>query len=187
MTYDPYQHQQRMQDIPPQGYWPQQQPPAPQPRHRRPRGLWVAVIAVLVIAAAGSTAWALGVHSAAAPTCHQQYESWKAGPVSGIKATMNADLASLQSASDSADIPAMTSALRQLGQAAGQLRQYPMPACADPAGYWPRVVADMKAAGDNAGAGSGLGALLTAVAPIRAAQPLEAKLRAELARTAQVK
>jgi hypothetical protein len=49
-------------------------------------------------------------------------------------------------------------------------------------GYWMRMLGDMKAAGDNAGSASGLGALMAAMAPMQQAQPLAAKLSAELKR-----
>lgn len=188
MTYDPYQHQQRMQDIPPQGYWPQQQP-APQPRHRRPRGLWVAVIAVLVIAAAGSTAWALGGSSSAAkPTCHQQYLAWKNGPArSYVTQTFLTDDKAVVAATNSEDIPASIAALKKLGQDGATMQQWPIPACADPAGYWAQVLSDLKSAGDNAGTASGFSAIMVAAAPLENIQPLFAKLSAEVKRTTGVK
>ena len=81
----------------------------------------------------------------------------------------------------------MDAALAKLGNDAAQLEKYPMPACADPAGYWTQMLGDLKAAGDNAGATSGLGGLLTAMAPAEKVKPLETELQAELARTAGVK
>jgi hypothetical protein len=39
---------------------------------------------------------------------------------------------------------------------AGELESYPMPACADPRGYWEKILTRIQAAGDNAGADSGL-------------------------------
>ena len=83
--------------------------------------------------------------------------------------------------------PRWTLPWRSSGRDAGQLEQYPMPACADPAGYWTQMLADLKAAGDNAGATSGLGGLITAMAPAEKVKPLDTELSAELARTAGVK
>ncbi|MGH3171342.1 MAG: hypothetical protein ACRDN0_36460 [Trebonia sp.] len=66
---------------------------------------------------------------------------------------------------------------------AAVLRRYPMPACADPHGYWKAVLARIKAAGDNAGTNSGLFGLLVAEAPLRGVPALENKLDAELKKT----
>ncbi len=38
-----------------------------------------------------------------------------------------------------------------------------MPRCADPHGYWPAILTRIRSAADNAGTGSGLGALLLAM------------------------
>lgn len=55
-----------------------------------------------------------------------------------------------------------------------------MPACADPHGYYLQMLADFKAAGDNAGTGSGLGGLLLAMGPAKNAETLSSKIDAEL-------
>jgi hypothetical protein len=70
--------------------------------------------------------------------------------------------------------------LKKSGRAAAALRKYPMPACADPHGYWDKSLARIKAAGDNAADGSGLGALLMAEAPLKDVPGLQSKLEAEL-------
>lgn len=214
--YDPRQHQRRMVRQQPepsqqQGYgqpypqgqprqqpgpWEQPswqepgqyQPPQPHGRKRSRIPLYAGIAAVIVIAGGGA-AYALAGRGSSKPlTCAQQYQAWKTGPADILaKRTFGPDDTALTAAGNSDDIPAMDSALAKLGQDAGQLEQYPMPACADPAGYWTQMLADLKAAGDNAGATSGLGGLITAMAPAEKVKPLDTELSAELARTADVK
>jgi hypothetical protein len=210
--YDPAAHQRRLQGLPQEPAWqqvnypsqdfpprgPQQpswqehgqyQPRQPQ-RRRQSRWPLYAGIAALVVAAGGGAAYALTGHSGAAKplTCKQQYTAWKTGSAGALaKSTFGADDAALTAAGKSEDIPAMDAALKKFGSDAAQLQAYPMPACADPAGYWPQMLADIKAAGDNAGSTSGLGGLVTAMAPLQKLKQLEAKLSAELVRTAGVK
>lgn len=100
---------------------------------------------------------------------------------------MVADMQKMQSAANAEDIPETDAALKAAGNDAAAPQAHPMPACADPAGYWPQMLTDLKAAGDNAGSAPGLGGLMTAMAPIENMKPLESKLSAELARTAGVK
>jgi hypothetical protein len=207
--YDPTAHQRRLgrlrEPTPPHGQPRQQhdpweqalwqdpgQPQNPQPYHReRSRvPLYVAIAAVVVVViAGGGAAYALARHGSPQPqTCAQQYQAWKTGPADVLaKRTFGPDDAALTAAGNSDDIPEMDSALARLGKDAAQLEQYPMPACADPAGDWVQMLADLKAAGDNAGATSGLGGLLTAMAPAEKVKTLETELQAELARTAGVK
>jgi hypothetical protein len=116
----------------------------------------------------------------AALTCKKQYAAWKYGPARPIGKKLTKALNSIQAAGDDEDIPELTSALKKSGQAAAALRNYPMPACADPHGYWDKSLARIKAAGDNAADGSGLGGLLTAEAPLKDVPGLQAKLEAEL-------
>jgi len=162
----------------------------PQP-HRRKRSripLYAAGAAVVIALAGGGAAYALTRSPAKPLTCAQQYKAWQGGPADALaKRTFGPDDKALTAAGNVDDIPAMDSALGKLGSDASQLEAYPMPACADPAGYWTQMLADIKAAGDNAGSTSGLGGLITAMAPAEKVKPLEAELSAELARTAGVK
>ena len=199
--YDPRQHQQRIgapahrpapdsypppppgafQPVPhqPYGQYPQQQP------RRRKRGPLLAVLVAIVLVAGGSAAYALtgGSSPAKALTCGQQYANWKTGPARAEGKQLRTDLTAMSSAGNSEDLKTMTSAIEAVGTDATALQQHPMPACADPAGYWAQSLADMKAAGDNAGTASGLGAILLAEAPLKNANTLEGKLTAELKRT----
>jgi hypothetical protein len=58
-----------------------------------------------------------------------------------------------------------------------------MPHCADPHGYWPQMLTHIRAAADNAGSGSGLGALMLAMVPLKQIPGLESKLGTELHHT----
>lgn len=127
---------------------------------------------------------AAAAHAAPAPrSCKQQYSEWKQGTARAEGKKLTAALQAVQSASAAEDLPAMTAALKTAGTEAAALGSYPMPACADPHGYWNAVLARIRAAGDNAGTASGLGALLLAGAPLKEVPGLEAKLTAELKQT----
>jgi hypothetical protein len=161
---------------------PQYQPPPYRDQVARSAGIAIA----LIIAAGCGVYW---LHSRGdigpAPTCAQQYAGWKNGSADAAKA--QADARALSAAGNSEDIADMVAALEAIGGDAASLQADPMPACADPAGYWPQVLSELKAAGDNAGTTSGLGALLLAAAPLKQLPATQAKLSAELARTAGVR
>jgi hypothetical protein len=152
------------------------------------------ITAAVLIAAAGLTS-ACGTAAARPRTprapqlrrrprpAKQQYSAWKHGPALAPGKRLVAALNAVQSAGTSEDIPAMTAALKTAGSAAVDLGRYPIPACADPHGYWGAVLARIRAAGDNAGTASGLSGLILAEAPLKDVPGLEAKLDAELKRT----
>lgn len=162
----------------------QYQPPAPRDQIARSAG-----IAIALIIAAGCGIYLLHSRGDIGQplTCAQQYANWKSGPASAAAEKAQADASSLSAAGNLDDIIGMVSAIEAVGADAGALQRYPMPACADPAGYWSQVLAELKAAGGNAGTSSGLGALLLAVAPLRQLPATQAKLDAELTTTVGVK
>jgi hypothetical protein len=165
--------------------------PPRQPRHRS-YGFVGVLAASAVTAAAGcgshaaapaATASPPATHpaaQAAALSCKQQYTAWKLGPARAKGKQLTSTLHAVQTAAASEDVPALTAALKTAGAAAASLDQYPMPACADPRGYWNAILARIRAAGDNAGSTSGLAALILAEAPLNDLSGLEAKLTAEL-------
>jgi hypothetical protein len=124
--------------------------------------------------------------AATTASCRQQYQSWKTGPARAKAKPLVKALNGLQSAGKSDDINLMRGALRRAGMLAHQLQAYPMPRCADPAGYWAQTLADIRAGGDNAGAATGLVGLIAAEVPLKKVPPLERKLQAELKTTAGV-
>jgi hypothetical protein len=132
---------------------------------------------------ASATAAAAPTHAAAAPSCKQQYHAWKYGPARPVGKKLTAALDAVQSVGATEDIPALLAALKTVGKDAARLERYPIPACADPHGYWKKLLARIQAAGDNAGADSGLTGLLLAEAPLKTVPALEKKLDAELKRT----
>jgi len=170
---------------------PQYPPPQYQPPRRNPlRYAAYAVAAIVLLGGSIGVTVALRHHAAAAGrplSCKQQYASWKNGAVHGAGEKLVRDTAAVRAAGASDDIKTAVSALKALGPDAAALQAYPMPACADPKGYWAAFLADMKAAGDNADSASGLGGLLLAEAPLKKANALSVKLSAELKRTAGVK
>jgi hypothetical protein len=119
---------------------------------------------------------------AAAPSCRQQYETWKTSATPNVK-KMEAALKRVVSASSAEDIPATTRALRRAGRAPTAVAADPMPKCADPKGYYPQFLARITAAGDNAGSASGMGALMVAEVPLQGVQKIENKLSTELGKT----
>jgi hypothetical protein len=149
---------------------------------------WIAIGAVVLVAVAGGAFWVLHSKAAGKPlTCAQQYANWKNGSANALGKQLEKDASAVSTAGKSEDITEMDAGLKALGADATALEAYPMPQCADPAGYWMQYLADMKAAGDNAGTASGLGALLLAEAPLKNLSSIQSKLSAELAQTAGVK
>lgn len=118
--------------------------------------------------------------SATSQTCAQQYAAWKNGPAHAVAKKLTDDVKKLTSAGQ--DIVVMTAALKAMGADAKQLQAWPMPACADPAGYWKQYLQAITAAGDNAGSASGLGGILLAEVPLKQTTALQSKLDAELAK-----
>jgi hypothetical protein len=156
----------------------------------RSRGCLTGGAAGVILASAvacSAPAATLAVTAAKPQTCAQQYQAWKNGPANAPGKRLEADEAALRQAGNSDDIPAMTSGLSAVAADATALQAYPVPACADPAGYWAQYLADIRAAGDNAATSSGLAALILAEAPLKNLPAIQAKLSAELAKTAGVK
>jgi hypothetical protein len=162
-------------------------PPQAPPRRSRRWVPWAAAAAAAIVIGGAGGAYAL-TRPGKPLTCPQQFAAWRTGPANAIaKGPLTADLNAAQSAAKAEDIPKTNSALKAVGADAQHLEAYPMPACADPAGYWPQYLAELTAAGDNAGSSPGLAGLMTAMAPLQQLKPIEATLDAELARTAGVK
>lgn len=154
----------------------------------------VAICAVVVLAALAVAGYiVLGRHPAAVTakstaaarplTCRQQYDAWKTGPARAAAKHLDAELGKVSAAGSAQDIPALTAALKKTGHPAAVLARYPMPSCADPRGYWPLMLARVRAAADNARSAPGLGSILLAEVPLKSVPGIERKLTAELKRT----
>jgi hypothetical protein len=127
----------------------------------------------LALAAAGAAVLGLtacGGHSAAPGTashvtplsCKQQYRSWTHGHG---KEVMHA-LDGVSTAATKGDGKALTAALRQAKPAVAVATRHPIPACADPRGYWDVVLMHVNAAAAGKGAASGARAALRDVPKI---------------------
>jgi hypothetical protein len=165
--------------------------PLPRRRSRKPLAAVAGTAGAIAVAGTvfvlsghnGTPGPEAGTLAAKPQSCHQQYAAWKAGPAKAGADKMVADLKTIQAQADAEDFPGTQHALQAAGSDAAALRAYPMPACADPARYWPRILTYIKAAGDNAGSVTGLGGLLVAMQPLSKVAPLETRLGAEIKRT----
>jgi hypothetical protein len=120
------------------------------------------------------------VASAASPGCLAQYRLWASGPAHAAGDNLTAALNGLASASAASDIATVGAALKRAGTAARSLGHYPIPACADPNGYWHAVLLRIEAAADSAGTSDGQGTLTIAQGVMKQMPALERKLAAEL-------
>jgi hypothetical protein len=174
-------------------------------RFARPTGMRIIVpaaagLVVLALAGCGSastpsgapaaqavtlTASASPSATAVALTCKQKYDAWKTGPAKAIETgQLEPALKKVTAAGSSEDLVLLRSSLMATGRAAVKMEAYPMPPCADPKGYYAQFLGLIQAAGDNAKASSGLGALILAEAPLEKVPAVERKLDAELKKDA---
>ncbi len=65
-------------------------------------------------------------------SCSRQYDTWRHGQGKGLIA----DLDAVGSAVTARDTHALTAALKKARRAVVRAARHPMPACADPRGYW---------------------------------------------------
>jgi hypothetical protein len=124
-----------------------------------------------------------GVAAPPSPSFMPQYRVWSSGPAHAAGENLTAALNILQAASSASDIGATSAALKRAGVAARTLAQSPIPACADPGGYWRAVLVGIQDAADNAGTSQGQEALTAAGVALKRMPVLERKLAAELRRT----
>lgn len=118
-------------------------------------------------------------------SCHQIYENWRLHSRQlPIAQKLSSDVTKLQSAASAYDFPLTRADMVKVGADARQLSAYHMPACADPAGYYPKWIAALEAVGDNAKSATGLGSILLALAPLKLVPALTNELAGELHKTA---
>jgi hypothetical protein len=152
------------------------------------RLLALAAAAAIALAGCGSHAAASSptgrASVAAAPTCRQQYETWKHDTAAkAVGKRLVAALRAVQSAGGAEDFPRLESSLKQAGAPAAKLAGFPMPKCADPKGYWAGVLTRVRAASDNVKSSSGLASIMLAEVPLKGLPKIEKKLDRELNRT----
>jgi hypothetical protein len=124
-------------------------------------------VAVVGLASCSQTAAPTGasashgtVTTAVPVSCSQQYHKWENGQGKGLIAALNA----VSSAGTAGDTHVLTAALKQAGPAITRGARHPMPACADPRGYWDVLLMHVNAA--IASGGSNVGAAMTDVPKI---------------------
>ena len=111
--------------------------------------------------------------SVSAADCRQQYDTWKQGPGKGLVAALTA----VGSAGTQGNTQQLTTALKQAQPAVARAAKSPVPACADPKGYWEVVLMHVNAAASSTGSAASLQAAMKGV------PQLTNQLVAELNRT----
>ena len=132
---------------------------------------------LLAMAAAGAAVLTLtgcGSHSAApggaadngratAPiSCSQQYHQWTNGEGKGVMDALHG----VSSAATARDGQPLTVALRQAKPAVAKAAKHPIPACADPRGYWDVLLMHVNAAAASRGSASSIRAAVQDVPKI---------------------
>ena len=130
------------------------------------------IAGVAVAAAAGLTACSHAAAPAAAPaghpsvrvpvSCRQQYNTWAHGQGKGLIAAFDA----VSSAATAGDTTVLTATLKQARPAVSQAARHPVPACADPAGYWGVLMMHVSAAAASTGSASSVRAAVKGVPKI---------------------
>ena len=131
---------------------------------------------------------AAGTHTSSGPTssassCLRQYEQWKHGVTAAETRRLNTAIKHADSAGEYANTAKLKAALEEMGAVAGNLAATPVPHCADPRGYYARMLAMYEAAASKAQSAAGLTGLVLAETPLRSVPTITGKLDAELNRT----
>ena len=104
-----------------------------------------------------------GTVPAVAPvSCSQQYHTWNHGQGKGLMAALNA----VSSADTAGDTHVLTAALRKARPAVARAARHPVPACADPRGYWSVLLMHVSAAAASTGSAASVRAAMTNVPKI---------------------
>ena len=112
-------------------------------------------LAAASVAAVGLTACSNAAAPAAAPashgttsvtrtpvSCSQQYHTWTHGQGKGLIAALHG----VSVAGTAGDSQALTVALKKAGPVVAKATHHPIPACADPRGYWAVLLMHVNAA-----------------------------------------
>jgi hypothetical protein len=108
-------------------------------------------------------------------SCGQQYRTWKHGQGKGLMSALN----DVSSAATAGDAQVLTAALEQAKPAVARAARHPIPACADPRGYWSVLLMHVNAAVASKGSASSVRAAMQDVPKI------QHKLTTEVKQTAQ--
>ena len=131
---------------------------------------------VAVAAALGLTACSHAAAPASHPSirvpvsCSQQYDTWAYGQGKGLIAALDA----LSSAETAGDTKVLTATLKSTRSAVSWATRHPVPACADPAGYWNVLLMHVTAAAAS------IGSVSRTRAAMRNVPKIEHELTAEL-------
>ena len=141
------------------------------------------VLAVAGAAIVGLAGCSGGGAPAAAPgsapvpvSCAQQYRTWEHGQGTGLVDALHA----VSVASTAAKTRVLTATLKKAKPAVARAARYPVPACADPRGYWNVLLMHVNAAVSSKGSAASARAALKGV-PV-----IEKKLTTELRAIAPV-
>lgn len=117
----------------------------------------------------GATPSSQGTHAAIVPvTCREQYRRWTDGGGKGLMRTLTA----LTSAAAAADAHAARNALERARPQLARAAAHPIPACADPQGYWTVLLMHVSAAAS--------GPRTAAQAALRAVPKIHQQLQVEV-------
>jgi hypothetical protein len=137
------------------------------------------VLAAVGAAVIGLTACSGGGAPAAAPgnapvpvSCAQRYQTWEHGEGAGLVATLH----TISLASTAGNTKVLTATLIKARPDVARAARYPLPACADPRGYWSVLLMHVNAAVGSKGPASSVRAALKGVPAIE--KELTAELRA---------
>ena len=95
-------------------------------------------------------------------SCSQQYRTWASGEGKDVMDALH----SVSSAARTGRGKSLTAVLRRAEPAVGQATRHPMPACADPRGYWSVLLMHVHAAAAGEGSSSSARAALRDVPTI---------------------
>jgi len=120
------------------------------------------------------------VQSEEGSRCKQIYQAWEDGPAHAEINKFLPALAALQETDSGKNLPAITAAAQKAAQPAGQLVHYPVPVCADPAGYFAEILDTVRTAAAKAGTAESQSVVTQALAPLKEVPALEAAFSAEV-------
>jgi hypothetical protein len=111
-------------------------------------------------------------------SCSQQYSTWEQGQGKGLVAALDA----VSSAQTAGDVQVLMATLNETRPAIARATRHPVPACADPRGYWDVLLMHVTAAAATKGSTSSVQAAMKDVPAID--HQLTAELK-QLKHTAQ--
>lgn len=167
---------------------------------RPPRSTIAALALLAVLAATGCGSFNTTLNHLVDPTpsphptpnCHTLFERWnhptdlkKILRYQRLQARIDGADAEIDSAVAADNLAGVLQGIRRVGHALYSIPR--MPYCADPHGYFARMIAKINAAGDNSRSANSVEGLLPALAPLRRVPILIRKLSRELKQTAGVK